>query len=49
MNRILTIEIEITDKDKADWIWDSHVHRKSKYGVQVLGIFEGPMPEEAEE
>ena len=49
MNRILTLEVEITDKDQASWIWESHIGDYPVHGMRVQAIHEGPIPEEIEE
>ncbi len=46
MNRVLTIQVEIVDKDESRWIWNSHMHNRPAFGVHVHGIHEGPMPRE---
>lgn len=49
MNRILTIQVEIIDKDDASWIWDSHMNDYSEHGVHITAIQEGPIPKERDE
>jgi len=49
MGRVLTIQIEITDKEAAAWIWESHMGDYSEHGVYVQAIHEGPIPEEKED
>lgn len=46
MNRVLTIQIEITNKEMANWIWSTHMNGSSQHGVHVQGIYEGPMPKD---
>lgn len=46
MNRVLTIQVEITDPDKARWIWESHMGDYSEHGVHVHAIHEGPIPKD---
>lgn len=49
MGRVLTIQIEITDKEAAAWIWESHMGDYSEHGVYVQAIHEGPIPKEIED
>ncbi len=39
--RILTLLVELEDKDTNNWIWDSHKDHKSLHGVKVKIICEG--------
>lgn len=48
MGRVLTIQIEITDWEKALWIWQNHMGKDTHNGVFVQVIREGEMPEEEE-
>lgn len=48
MGRVLTIQIEITDWEKALWIWQNHMGKDTNNGVFVQVIREGEMPEEEE-
>ena len=41
MNRVLTLLIEIVDKEQASWIWDAHSYMQPIHGVNVLVIAEG--------
>ena len=43
--RIITIEIDIVDKDKAAWIWENHSGEDTNNGVYVRKIMEGQIPE----
>jgi Protein of unknown function (DUF551) len=43
--RILTIEVEIEDKEKSAWIWDNHMNNGGSNGVYVSSIRSGPIPE----
>lgn len=43
MGRVLTIQIEIVDKEDAAWIWYTHMHNKPMHGVIVQAIHEGKM------
>jgi hypothetical protein len=38
--RKLTLVIEITDKEDANWIWDAHI-KEPIHGVNILSIGEG--------
>lgn len=40
-NRIITIQVEITDPAKAQWIWDNHMGQDTQNGVYVETILEG--------
>jgi len=46
MERILTIEVEITDPEKASWIWDNHSGKDIGNGVYIRKIRNGEMPED---
>lgn len=48
MPRILTIQVEIIDGDKASWIWDFHRYNNIFHGVAITAIQEGPIPKECE-
>ena len=41
MKRILTLQVEITDREKASWIWDNHSGKDTGSGVYVMCIWEG--------
>lgn len=41
MKRILTILIEIEEKEKTHWIWDNHLLGTVCNGIRVLTICEG--------
>ena len=45
MGRILTLQVEIQDKEQASWIWDNHMNQGGSQGVFVTSIRSGPMPE----
>lgn len=45
MNRILTIQVEITDADKAVWIWDNHMRQETNHGVLITAIIDGNLLE----
>jgi hypothetical protein len=47
--RILTIEVEIEDKEKASWIWNNHMNHEGSHGVYVTAIQSGPIPKPNEE
>lgn len=47
-NRILTIQVEITDKEKAAWIWDNHMGKDTGNGVIVTVIRNGEIPDDAD-
>lgn len=44
--RMLTLQIQITDPEKAKWIWDNHKGIDTDNGVSVQAIHEGIIPEE---
>jgi hypothetical protein len=46
MNRVLTIQVEITDEEKAAWIWDNHLGKDTGNGVHVQAISEGEIEED---
>lgn len=46
MGRILTIEIEIVDKEQAQWIWDCHRDCFPQHGVDVRVIMEGKLDDQ---
>ena len=46
MNRILTIQVEIIDQEKAGWIWRNHMGEPDDTGVSVQAIQNGKMPKE---
>ena len=48
MGRIITIQVEVTDKSEALWIWYAHMNNKSEHGVYIQAIHEGPIPKESE-
>ena len=45
-NRILSLQIEIVDKNEATWIWESHINRQIFHGVYIRVIQEGVLPSE---
>lgn len=45
-NRILTLQIEITDPHRAKWIWENHLDNLSQYGVRVQAIHEGTIEDQ---
>lgn len=45
MTRILTLQVEITDHGRAQWIWDNHMGENTDNGINVLVIHEGKIPE----
>lgn len=49
MGRVLTIQIEITDQEKASWIWDNHMGKDTGNGVIVQAIQNGKIPTEKED
>lgn len=49
MNRILTLQVEITDKEKAKWIWDNHSGKDTGNGIYVQCIWEGKVSDYPEE
>jgi hypothetical protein len=48
-SRVLTIQVEITDSEKASWIWDNHSGKDTGNGIYVQVIREGEIPEDAED
>jgi hypothetical protein len=46
---ILTLQVEILDKEKAAWIWVNHLGVDTDNGVYVKIIKTGPIIEEREE
>ena len=46
--RIITVELEITDPEKASWIWDNHAGKETSNGVYVHVIQEGKIPEDCD-
>jgi len=53
MNRKLTLEIEITDQTKCQWLWDSHLmtlaEAGEKFGFKVTSLAEGYVVREKED
>ncbi len=49
MNRIITVQLEITDTDKAKWLWNYHRIQSDLYGFFIQVIQEGPIPEQVED
>lgn len=47
MKRILTLQVEITDKEKAAWIWNNHLGKDTNNGVYVQVIQEGKIQDES--
>lgn len=45
-HRVLTIQIEIVDKEQAAWIWDTHMNGAVFHGVEITAIHEGGIVEE---
>lgn len=41
--RVITIQVIITDKEKASWIWDNHMGKDTDNGVFVQVIHEGSL------
>lgn len=48
-DRILTLQIKITEPDKARWIWDNHIGSDTGHGIFIQSIKEGVIPEELED
>lgn len=46
MSRILTLQVEILDKDHSHWIWENHKGVDDHSGVYVQVIKEGSMQSE---
>lgn len=49
MGRILTIEIEIIDREKAQWIWDIHTGDDDSLGIAINSIYEGPIDQDEDD
>lgn len=47
--RVLTVRLEITDPEKAKWIWENHLGQHKELGVFITGISEGDMFTENEQ
>lgn len=47
--RILTLLVEIDEKDISTWIWDSHISGTSSHGINVIAICEGDQLKDIEE
>jgi hypothetical protein len=41
MNRILTLQVELTDAEKAQWIWDNYSGKDTENGVRVMCVWRG--------
>lgn len=48
-DRILTLQVKITEPDKARWIWDNHCRFDTGHGIHIQVIKEGTIPEELED
>ncbi len=48
-DRILTLQVKITEPDKARWIWDNHLGLETGLGISIQVIKEGYIPEELED
>lgn len=49
MPRVLTIQVEITDLEKAAWIWENHKGEDTNNGVIVTAIRNGEIPEDEDD
>lgn len=47
--RKISLVVDITDKKKADWIWQTHLNSKPKNGVVVTGISNGNVIDKLEQ
>jgi hypothetical protein len=41
--RKITVTLEIQDKNKVGWIWDSHLKENQELGIRVSSISEGDL------
>ncbi len=41
MKRILTLQVEITDREKASWIWENNSGKDTGNGIHVMSLMEG--------
>lgn len=48
-DRILTLQVKITEPDKARWIWRNHVGFETGHGIFIQSIKEGVIPKELED
>lgn len=43
--RQITLVLDIEDKDRSKWIWESHLNKNNDLGVNILSIHEGDLNE----
>jgi len=47
--RILTIQLEVLDVEKAKWIWENHMGDREDLGVYIKVIQDGEIPRPPED